>query len=284
MVEKRPITKQTTNGSTTAEVTSGSPLPDRLAALENRVAAALSGDHSASELGNLLTQLDRAIPIAVEYARLESEKSLDPTASPDPTQARQQSEDAAFRANRLSTLRPRLASAYAAKIEQEAATAYLEKYDALLPERAQLEKEFATEYQQLSAKLVALFERVKNFQQRVHAALGNPPANVPVLKGIDGVQLIYKITLLDLDTGKTIWPLPQTPLGVTLAQSLRFSFDPRFSSEWENPQLREQRAAEAQAENEREAERFRRMTVEQEERQNRELKEIFVAAYGLGVK
>jgi hypothetical protein len=271
MVEKR---KQTTNGSTTPEVTADSPLPDRLAALEQRIGEALSSEQSASELSNLLAQLERAIPAAAEHARL-------PLAFPDPHEARQSAENASFLSNRLASLKPRLAVACAKQIEQETAAAYLEKFDQFVPERDTLEKEFATQYQELANKLLELFARVRDFQNRVRATLADPPAGVPVLQPISGASLLEKVTLLDLDTGKPLWPPPAVPLGVTLAQGIQFGFDPRFSSHWGDARLREQRIAEAERENEATAARFAAMAREQDERVNREAKEAWMATHGV---
>jgi hypothetical protein len=284
MVEKRPIIKQT-NGSTTAEVTADSPLPQRLAELEKQISAALSSsEQTASALQNLFFQLERALPAAAEYAKLENEKSLDPTQAPDPHQARQQAEDANFLSARLATLKGRLSIACARQIEREQVAAYLVKYDQFAPERDALQQDFTDQYQLLCGKLLELFERVRDFQSRVHVALGDPPPSVPVLKAIDGVQVLDKVTLLDLDTGKLLWPPPSIPLGVVLAEGMKFGFDPRFSSEWGNPKLREQRIAQAQRENEATARRFKQMEIEQEERMNAEERQRFAAAHGLAVK
>jgi hypothetical protein len=136
MIERRPL-KQT-NGSTAAAeatVTADSPLPDRLRELERRIGAALgsfvpqvqnspdaesaSGEPTAAALGDLLAQLDRAVIAAAEHARAEHEKSLDPLAFPDAREARQSAEDAAFMANRLRTLQPRLLDAYTRTVERE---------------------------------------------------------------------------------------------------------------------------------------------------------------------
>jgi hypothetical protein len=98
------------------------------------------------------------------------------------------------------------------------------------------------EYQLLVGKLVELFERLRDFQQRARTALGDPPASVPVLAPINGAALLDKIKLVALADGKELWPPPSIPLGVTLAQGMKFAFDPRFSSEWGNAKLQEARS------------------------------------------
>jgi hypothetical protein len=265
-----------------APVSATSPLPQRLAELERQIGAALSSSNeTASALQNLFFQLERALPAAAEYARLENERALDPTQAPDPHQARQSAEDANFLSNRLASLKSRLSVACARQIEKETAAAYLEKFNQFLPEHDALEQEFAEQYQLLVGKLVELFERLRDFQQRARTALGDPPASVPVLAPINGAALLDKIKLVALADGKELWPPPSIPLGVTLAQGMKFAFDPRFSSEWGNAKLQEARITAAQREAERTAARFRQMTVEQEQRQNEEEKQRFAAAHGM---
>jgi hypothetical protein len=265
-------------------ITADSPLPDRLAELERQIGAALSSEQSASALQSLFFQLERALPAATEFARLENERSLDPTQAPDPVQARQAAENATFAANRLASLKPRLSVICTKQIEKEAAAAYLKVYAEFRPKRDALEQEFTDQYQALCDKLLELFARVRDFQNRVHATLSNPPPGVPVLKPIDAAQLLDKVQLLALDTGKVLWPSPQTPLGVVLAEGMKFSFDPRFSSEWGNPKLREQRAAEAKLDSERTAARYKRMEIDQTQRVNEEERQRFARAHGLAVK
>ncbi len=69
---------------------------------------------------------------------------------------------------------------------RETVARYLQKRAALAPERDQLQSEFITEYQaELSNKLIALFARVREFERKRAAQLGNPPSGVAVLEPID---------------------------------------------------------------------------------------------------
>jgi hypothetical protein len=289
-MERRPNSKpaEAPSKATTSEapaapspVTADSPLPDRLAALEQLIGEALSSsEQTAAELGNLLAQLERAVVAAAEHARLQNEKSLDPLASPDPVRARQSAEDASFLANRLATLKPRLSVACAKQVQKESVAAYLVKRDALASERDALQTEFIAEYETLSGKLLALFGRLRDFQQRAQIALADPPAGV---RGLDGftaatLRLLEQTKLLDLETGKEIWPPLQQPFAVVMVESMRFNPDVRFSPEWWR--AGEQRAEAARIENERTGIRFEEMKRSQEERMNREEKENFLAAHG----
>src|SRR5690349_15918762 len=77
--------------------------------LERRIATALSDETiSSAALSELLQKTDAAVIAADATAEEERAKALDPTLSPDPKDARAAMEDAAFAANRLRNLLPRL--------------------------------------------------------------------------------------------------------------------------------------------------------------------------------
>jgi hypothetical protein len=88
---------------------------------------------------------------------------------------------------------------------------------------------------------------------------------------INTPSLLEATKLFDFATGKQIWPLPERPLGVVVAEGMRFGRDVRYTADWWK--VNAQRVADAQRENEATAARFATMAREQEERQNRELKE-----------
>lgn len=158
-----------------ADVTIDSPLPERLAELERRISAALTNTTSASDLADLLRQNELAVVAAEEFARAEHEAALDPTVSPDPHAARQRAEDAAFAANRLKTLGPRLFAHFQKIYAQEQVQTYVAKFRELAPERDALAAELRATYRDAADKLVDLFTRVRAFEQRARQALGNPP-------------------------------------------------------------------------------------------------------------
>ena len=176
-----------TNG---ADVTIESPLPERLAELERRISAALTNTTSASDLADLLRQNELAVVAAEEFARAEHEAALDPTVSPDPHAARQRAEDAAFAANRLKTLGPRLFAHFQKIYAQEQVQTYVVKFRELAPERDALAAELRATYRDAADKLVDLFTRVRAFEQRARQALDVVKSlHVVAMVGGDGVRL-----------------------------------------------------------------------------------------------
>jgi hypothetical protein len=67
--------------------------------LEQKIskAQAANGSQSSGDVAALLTELEAAIAAATENAKLEHERSLDPSVTPDAKKARQDAEDAQFR-------------------------------------------------------------------------------------------------------------------------------------------------------------------------------------------
>ena len=78
-------------------------------ALEQQIAAALADAGIASaDLAVLVQETEAAIVAADQAAATERERAHDPAQSPDPASAYQAMQTAAFAANRLRTLKPRL--------------------------------------------------------------------------------------------------------------------------------------------------------------------------------
>jgi hypothetical protein len=93
------------------------------------------------------------------------------------------------------------------------------------------------------AKLVDLFGRIRDFQQRAQQALGNPPSGVGVLSALDGVRLLDKIVLPHFEhPGRNIWPKPST-FSASFAQQ-GMSFDRHPEQFWSDPEIQERRRAE----------------------------------------
>jgi hypothetical protein len=261
------------NGS--GEVTAASPLPLKLAALERLISAALTEPRTASDLSDLLEQTDLAVVAVTEHAKLENERALDPLASPDPQAARQQAEDAAFMANRLRTMRPRLLQRYQQVTSQEEVDSYRAKQSQLAPVRDTLERELRETYEAATAKLVDLFTRIRAFQQRAQQQLGNPPPGVHVLQAIDGLRVLDNCVLPEFKhPDRNAWPPPST-FAAEFAQSMGVPL--HAGAAWCDPDYQERQRAEREAEQQRNAAYHELSAREQEVRQNRELKEQFLA-------
>jgi hypothetical protein len=258
-------------------IDASSPLPDKLAELERRISAALTEPRTATDLADLFEQTDLAVVAAEEFAKDEHDKALDPLASPDPQAARQQAEDAAFMANRLRTLRPRLLARLQQVTAQEALETYRAKQSELAPERDALERELAETYEDAAAKLVDLFSRVRAFQQRAQRELGDPPPGVSVLPALDA-RVLDKCVLPEFEhPDRNVWP-PRSTFASDYVSSTPFDSHP--GQFWADPDVQARRHAELLVEQQRNAEYHEQAAREQEERQNRTLREQFAQRHG----
>ena len=147
------------------------------------------------------------------------------------------------------------------------------KRDALAPERTALQQELRDTYEDATGKLIELFARIRAFQQRAQQQLGNPPPGVHVLQAIDGLRVLNSCVLPEFEhPDRNVWPPPST-FAAAFAQSM--AVPPHPGAAWW--QETERKAMERQAEAERMAAHYAEATKQQEERQNRELKEQFLA-------
>jgi uncharacterized protein (UPF0335 family) len=271
-IERRKITsehsEQTTNG-----IDASSPLPDRLREQERRISAALTDDRSASDLADLLQQTDWAVISAEEFAQLENEKALDVLQSPDPTEAMRSASSAAFLANRLRAMRPRLLARYQEIVAHEQVQEYLAKRDELKLERDTLEQELTEVYTRAAGEIVALFQRVNQFKRRAQQQLGNPPPGVHVLQAIDGLRVLDNCVLPEFEhPDRNVWPPPST-FAATFAQSM--GVPPHPGAAWWREA--EAKAAERQAEAAHTAAYYAEATKQQELRKNEEERAAFAA-------
>ena len=269
------------------EITLASPLPIRLAELERRISAALTGERSAHDLANLLMQTDLAIPQAEDFAKSELERALDPLRSPDdPREARQQAEDATFASNRLRTLRPRLLARYHEISAAEQRQQYLARYEQLKIDGAALAQELADLYPALVGPLVEVFTRLRVFQQKASALHHTDPGGLPHVddpelkaRGLHGFSrdtpsLLESVHLHDWRSGKEIWP-PPASFAASYVQSMGVPQHP--GAAWCDPEFISARRQAVVEEQERLALHAQKAAKEQEERQNKELREQFQA-------
>jgi hypothetical protein len=256
-------------------IDASAPLRDRLHEQERRISTALTEPRTATDLADLLDQTDLAVVAATEHAKLENDRALDPLESPDPQAARQCAEDAAFMANRLRTMRPRLLARLQQVTAQEALAAYRAKQTELAPERDALQRELAETYQAAASKLVDLFTRIRAFQQRAQQALGNPPPGVEPLPALDGTRVLDTCVLPEFaQPDRNAWPLPSS-FASDFATSMRFDTHP--GQHWTDPDVQQRRRAELEAEQQKNAEYHQAAAREQEARVNRQERERFSA-------
>jgi hypothetical protein len=88
-------------------------------------------------------------------------------------------------------------------------------------------------------------------------------------------SLLTSVQLVDLESGREIWPPPRPSMASSFAAAVPV-YDRHCTADWARGN--EQRAAEQQAERERRAEYYARLTREQDERQNAEAPELFAAS------
>ena len=286
MAERRPIqaapsknadtpTAAAANGGD-GEVTSASPLPLRISELERRISLALADDSApAASLSHLLQQTQWALPEVEQYAAVERDKSLDPTQSPDPRSARAASEDAQLAVGRIQTLQNRLRSRYLLAYQQEAVTEYLAKLAKFAPERDALAQELHDTYEATTNKLLDVFTRVRDFEQRARSALGDPPSGVEVLARID-TRVIDKTVLPDWQhLDRNIWP-PFNSFASDFA-ALTMVVPQGPGQYWADELVRTRIAAEQQQQRERMAAYYAQAAREEESRQNLQLEQVATA-------
>jgi hypothetical protein len=233
----------------------------------------------SAELADLLADTDRAIPLAEQHAAAEHERALDPTQSPNPFAAREQAENAAFAAARLKTLQPRLAARLQQVNAEEQVQAYLSKRAELTLERDALQQEFSATYQELCGKLLELFARLRDFQNRAQIALGNPPSGVAVLEAIQGAAVLEKCVLFDFDN-QQVWPPPSGGFAAEFVQGMAAITARAPGPLWGDPGFREAKRAELTREGARISAFHEQQTREQEDRWNAEERQRFQQLQG----
>src|SRR6516164_253388 len=129
---------------------------------EGKIVTALASNdtQNTNNIAALLDELEAGIAAAEDTAKLEHERSLDPSATPDPVAARQVAEDAAFRVGRLKTLLPRLRQRYQITLAEEQEAEAWDRAEPIIAQRDALVQEFKEIYPEAVNKLLDLFEKM----------------------------------------------------------------------------------------------------------------------------
>jgi hypothetical protein len=251
--------------------------------LEERIDFALQPDAAVTsvELAALIEEAEDGI------AKAEKKRAIDQTLSLDPAAARQAIADATFAADRLRTLLSKLQARYQQVRDDEERTAWLAELDALKPERDALAEELREVYPDAVTKIVDLFVRITENDKALSERLQGRPAGVMGrllsaelhARGLDSFSnnmpsLLTAVHLIDLDTGRQIWPPPQPSMAAAFAAIAMPSYGRRFSADWWKDN--ERRAAAQRVEQQRIADYYARTTKEQEDRENAEARERFL--------
>jgi hypothetical protein len=205
----------------------------------------------------------------------------------DAREARQCAEDATFAANRLRTLRPRLLARYHEVSAAEQREQYLSRYTDLKHEGEALGTELAEVYPDAVRQIVEVFVRLRAFQDKCRALHltdtggGLPHIIDPEIKARrldvfsrDQPSLLDAVRLYDWQSGTEVWPEKPTSFAATFAQSMVPQGPGQF---WASDEVRARVVSEQQREREKMAAHYAQAAKEQEERQNKELKEQFQA-------
>ena len=208
-------------------------------------ALASNGTKTAADIASLLSELEAAVITAEDNAKLEHERSLDPSATPDPVAARQVAEDAAFRVGRLKTLLPRLRQRYQITLAEEQEAEAWDRAEPIIAQRDALVQEFKEIYPEAVNKLLDLFEKMAESNEeiaRFHrtlpegllSTLNIREAEVEARKLVNGYtrdcpSLLKTVVLIHPRDGTRLWP-PHSPGLSIFAQPV--PYNPRHSPDW----------------------------------------------------
>jgi hypothetical protein len=178
-------------------------------------------------------------------------------------------------ANRLRILLPKLQTRYEQVHEQEQAAAWraervaawLAEHDVVRRERDALAKELCEVYPDAATKIADLFVRIAVNNEALAQLHRARPAGVE--------QHLTSVFLFDWDTGHQVWPPPRPSMASAFAATAMPACDRRFTADWAKDN--ERRAAGQQAQQQRIADYYARTTKEQEDRENAEARERFLA-------
>jgi hypothetical protein len=169
---------------------------------------------------------------------------------------------------------------------QEQATGWLAEHDRLKGERDALAEELRVAYPDAATRIMDFFVRITANDEALSGLHRARPTGMKqhllsaelYARGLDNFSrdnpsLLESTRLFDWVSGREIWPPPRTPLAVLVAASVPRTQHP--GADWWK--TNEQRTAEQLAERQRMADYYKRTKREQEERENLEVRERFVA-------
>jgi hypothetical protein len=235
---------------------------------EKQITAALGSKNITSDaLATLIVETQSAITQAEQAAERERKKALDLALSPDPAAARKAMEDAAFAADRLKTLLPKLQQRYRAVSAHETYTAWAATFDALKPKHAAAADKLRAVYTAFQDQLVEALTEAKAIDGEVHRVAAAKPYNLAQANGdgrtlptveaaarrLPGVHLDFSIMKLKLPVFDTpnqfSWPPHEMPLALqVMGTMVPVASDPRqYTGEWWKVQQERAAAARAQA-------------------------------------
>jgi hypothetical protein len=253
--------------------------------LEQRISDALQPDTAitSADVAALIDEAEAGI------AEAEKEATVDQTLSLDPKAARQAIADAAFAADPLRMLLSKLQVRYREVRAQEQSTDWRAECEVMKRQRDALAEELREVYPDALIKIVDLFVRITANNKALSELHQARPAGVMEhlvsaelhARGLDRItrdtpSLLTSVVLFDWDSGRQVWPPPWPPMAAAFVAAVPAYDNRRFSADWAKDNDR--RAAVQQADQQRVGDYYARTTKEQEDRENREARERFIAS------
>ncbi len=256
--------------------------------LEKRIATALGGNGkaAAADLEVLIQDVQASMATAEAEATQAREAALDLLTAPDAAEANQAAQLAALKRDRLAAALPRLQDRLRAALAQDYADKWSADYQRVEAQRDAAAERFRR-YPELVAELVDILHEAEAVDREVaRVDIAAPEGEHRRLLGVEltsrGLKdfsrsqpsIAKNISLPEWEASdRMAWPPPRPSIAAAYAASITPPFDPRYSADWWK--VSEQAAAARQRERERAARHYEDMTVQQEQRVNREERERF---------
>lgn len=172
--------------------------------------------------------------------------------------------------------------------DQEQGAAWLAEHDALKRERDALAEELREVYPDAVGRIMDLFVRITANDEALATLHGARPTGMTQhllsaelhARGLDSFtrdtpSLLTSVCLFDWDSGRQAWPPQRPPMAAAFAATMVPAYGRRVTADWWMDN--EQRVVEQRAERQRMADYYARTKREQEERENAEARERFIA-------
>jgi hypothetical protein len=205
--------------------------------LQERVAAALvAEDITSAELASLIAEVEAAANDAEKTAKEAQERTLDPTVA-DPAAAREVQREAEFTTKRLDAALKPLDARLDEVRRAEDRKRWHADCDALEVQRDALAAELLEGYLDFQAKMPNLFARIaandkalSKLHQARSAGVSRHLLGAELIArrlesfSVSNPSLAEELKLPDWQqSNKLVWPPPQKPLGVLMAESMSFA-------------------------------------------------------------
>jgi hypothetical protein len=235
--------------------------------LEQKIAACLGDEKAVSdEVEALRYAVEGELPHAQQAVEQARQRSLDPLTNKE--EALRAVQLAELTVQRLQHALPLLEQKHRQCLSEEYHSLWVSRHFAARQQRDQQSEKFGR-LRELQAEMLAILQETAEVDKLVDAANSDGPANEPRrllsvelhARGLenytrDNPSLIKSMVLLDFDSGKQVWPPPQTSVAAAYASgSTDFRKHPdEFGPNWfvardaEEARLRRQQQAEEASE------------------------------------